>query len=215
MDNINKGMLIVISSPSGAGKTSICKKLLEIDDKIQPSISVTTREPRKNEINGIDYIFTTIEDFKKKISNDEFLEYADVFNNKYGTLISSTKLLSDKGYDVLFDIDWQGTQQLSQVEENILTIFILPPSKEEIEKRLKKRETENSKNSNIVKDRMLKFEDELSHWKEYDYVVTNDNFDNCVLEITNIINVERIKRANKKSIITENDNLGWIVCNFA
>ena len=203
MDNINKGMLIVISSPSGAGKTSICKKLLEIDDKIQPSISVTTREPRKNEINGIDYIFTTIEDFRKKISNDEFLEYADVFNNKYGTLISSTKLLSDKGYDVLFDIDWQGTQQLSQVEENILTIFILPPSKEEIEKRLKKRETENSKNSNIVKDRMLKFEDELSHWKEYDYVVTNDNFDNCVLEIKNIINVERIKRANKKSIITK------------
>ena len=203
MDNINKGMLIVISSPSGAGKTSICKKLLEIDDKIQPSISVTTREPRKNEINGIDYIFTTIEDFKKKISNDEFLEYADVFNNKYGTLISSTKQLAEKGYDVLFDIDWQGTQQLSQVEENILTIFILPPSKEEIEKRLKKRETENSKNSNIVKDRMLKFEDELSHWKEYDYVVTNDNFDNCVLEITNIINVERIKRANKKSIITK------------
>ena len=203
MDNINKGMLIVISSPSGAGKTSICKKLLEIDDKIQPSISVTTREPRKNEINGIDYIFTTIEDFRKKISNDEFLEYADVFNNKYGTLISSTKLLSDKGYDVLFDIDWQGTQQLSQVEENILTIFILPPSKEEIEKRLKKRETENSKNSNIVKDRMLKFEDELSHWKEYDYVVTNDNFDNCVLEITNIINVERKKRANKKTILTK------------
>ena len=203
MDNINKGMLIVISSPSGAGKTSICKKLLEIDDKIKPSVSVTTREPRRNEINGVDYIFTTIEDFKKKISNDEFLEYADVFNNKYGTLINSTKLLADKGYDVLFDIDWQGTQQLSQVEENILTIFILPPSKEEIEKRLKKRETENSKNSNIVKDRMLKFEDELSHWKEYDYVVTNDNFDNCVLEITNIINVERIKRANKKSIITK------------
>ena len=196
-------MLIVISSPSGAGKTSICKKLIEIDDKIQPSISVTTREPRKNEINGIDYIFTTVEDFKKKISNNEFLEYADVFNNKYGTLISSTKLLADKGYDVLFDIDWQGTQQLSQVEENILTIFILPPSKEEIEKRLKKRESENLENSNIVKDRMLKFEDELSHWKEYDYVVTNDNFDNCVKEIANIINVERIKRANKKSIITK------------
>ena len=196
-------MLIVISSPSGAGKTSICKKLIEIDDKIQPSISVTTREPRKNEINGIDYIFTTVEDFKKKISKNEFLEYADVFNNKYGTLISSTKLLADKGYDVLFDIDWQGTQQLSQVEENILTIFILPPSKKEIEKRLKKRESENLENSNIVKDRMLKFEDELSHWKEYDYVVTNDNFDNCVKEIANIINVERIKRANKKSIITK------------
>jgi guanylate kinase len=203
MDNLNNGMLIVISSPSGAGKTSICKKLIEIDDKIHPSISVTTRKPRKNEINGIDYIFTTVEDFKKKISNNEFLEYADVFNNKYGTLISSTKLLADKGYDVLFDIDWQGTQQLSQVEENILTIFILPPSKEEIEKRLKKRESENFENSNIVKDRMLKFEDELSHWKEYDYVVTNDNFDNCVLEITNIINVERKKRANKKTILTK------------
>ena len=203
MDNINKGMLIVISSPSGAGKTSICKKLLEIDDKIKPSVSVTTREPRRSEINGVDYIFTTIEDFKKKISNDEFLEYADVFNNKYGTLINSTKLLANKGYDVLFDIDWQGTQQLSQVEENILTIFILPPSKEEIEKRLKKRESENSKNSDIVKDRMLRFEDELSHWKEYDYVVTNDNFDNCVLEITNIINVERKKRTIKKSILTK------------
>ena len=203
MGNISKGMLIVISSPSGAGKTSICKKLLEIDDKIKPSVSVTTREPRRNEINGVDYIFTTIEDFKKKISNSEFLEYANVFNNKYGTLISSTKLLVDKGYDVLFDIDWQGTQQLSQVEENILTIFILPPSKEEIEKRLKKREAENSENSDLVKERMLRFEDELSHWKEYDYVVTNDNFDNCVLEIINIISVERKKRANKKSIITK------------
>jgi guanylate kinase len=201
--NINKGMLIVISSPSGAGKTSICKKLLEIDDKIKPSVSVTTREPRRNEINGIDYIFTTIKDFKKKISNSEFLEYADVFNNKYGTLVSSTKLLADRGYDVLFDIDWQGTQQLSQFEENILTIFILPPSKEEIEKRLKKREAENSENSDLVKERMLRFEDELSHWKEYDYVVTNDNFDNCVLEIINIISVERKKRANKKSIITK------------
>ncbi|MFL2890833.1 MAG: guanylate kinase [Candidatus Pelagibacterales bacterium] len=203
MDNINKGILIVISSPSGAGKTSICKKLLEIDDKIRPSVSVTTREPRRSEVNGVDYIFTTIEDFKKKISNGEFLEYADVFNNKYGTLVNSTKLLADKGYDVLFDIDWQGTQQLSQVAENILTIFILPPSKEEIEKRLKKRESENSENNDIVKDRMLKFEDELSHWKEYDYVVTNDNFDNCVLEITNIINVERIKRTNNKSILTK------------
>ena len=203
MDNINKGMLIVISSPSGAGKTSICKKLLEIDDKIRPSVSVTTREPRRSEINGVDYIFTTIEDFKKKISNGEFLEYADVFNNKYGTLVNSTKLLADKGYDVLFDIDWQGTQQLSQVAENILTIFILPPSKEEIEKRLKKRESENSENNDIVKDRMLKFEDELSHWKEYDYVVTNDDFDNCILEITNIINVERIKRTNNKSVLTK------------
>ena len=203
MNNITRGILIVISSPSGAGKTSICKKLLEIDSQIKPSISVTTRKPRKNETNGVDYIFTTDEDFKKKILNNEFLEYATVFNNKYGTLINSTQLLSDKGYDVLFDIDWQGTQQLSQVSKNILSIFILPPSKEEIEKRLNKRESENSENTNIVKDRMLKFEDELSHWKEYDYVVTNDNFDSCILEIKNIINVERIKRANQKNILTK------------
>ena len=200
MNKIKKGMLIVISSPSGAGKTSICKRLLEMDDKIKPSISITTRQPRRNEINGVDYIFTTIEDFKKKVSNGEFLEYADVFNNKYGTLINSTNLLANKGFDVLFDIDWQGTQQLSQTEENILTIFILPPSKEEIEKRLKKRESENSENSNIVKDRMLRFEDELSHWKEYDYVVTNDNFYNCVLEIRTIIDFERAKRKNKNSL---------------
>ena len=197
----NKGILIVISSPSGSGKTSICKKLLEIDDQIKPSISVTTRKPRKNEINGVDYIFTTNDDFKKKILNGEFLEYADVFGNKYGTLFNSTKLLADEGYDVLFDIDWQGTQQLAQVNENILTIFILPPSKEEIEKRLKKREAQNSENIDIVKDRMLKFEDELSHWKEYDYVVTNDDFDTCIMEIKNIIAAERSKRLNQNQIL--------------
>ncbi len=199
----NKGILIVISSPSGSGKTSICKKLLEIDDQIKPSISVTTRKPRKNEINGVDYIFTTNDDFKKKILNGEFLEYADVFGNKYGTLFNSTKLLADEGYDVLFDIDWQGTQQLAQVNENILTIFILPPSKEEIEKRLKKREAQNSENIDIVKDRMLKFEDELSHWKEYDYVVTNDDFDTCIMEIKNIIAAERSKRLNQNQILTK------------
>ena len=196
-------MLIVISSPSGAGKTSICKKLLQLDNQIKPSISVTTRKPRNNEVDGIDYIFTSIKDFEIKISNNEFLEYADVFNNKYGTLISSTSNLLEKGYDVLFDIDWQGTQQLSQGNNNILTIFILPPSKSEIEKRLKKRESENLENIDIVKDRMLKFEDELSHWKEYDYVVTNDDFNICISEVTNIINVERKKRSNQKSLITK------------
>ena len=196
-------MLIVISSPSGAGKTSICKKLIKLDKLIRPSISITTRKPRKNEINGEDYIFISNKDFKKKISNNEFLEYAHVFNNKYGTLKSSTNELLKDGFDVLFDIDWQGTQQLSQENENILTIFILPPSKEEIEKRLKKREGENSEDINIVKERMLKFEDELSHWKEYDYVVTNDNFESCITEITKIINVERSKRTMKKSLITK------------
>jgi len=196
-------ILIVISSPSGAGKTSICKKLLELDDKIRPSISVTTRKPRNNETNGIDYIFISNDDFDQKVLDGEFLEYANVFNNKYGTLASSTNDLLDKDYDVLFDIDWQGTQQLSQKNSNILTIFILPPDKIEIERRLKKRETENSENIDIVIERMSKFEDELSHWKEYDYIVTNDDFDKCISEILNIITVERKKRTRQKSLFTK------------
>jgi len=196
----NKGMLIIISSPSGAGKTSLCKKLLEIDKTIKPSISVTTREPRKNEINGEDYIFVTKNDFNLKIESNEFLEYATVFNNKYGTLISSTNLLLNKKFDVLFDIDWQGTQQLSQNNDNILTIFILPTNKQEIEKRLRERESKNSENTDIIKERMSKFEDELSHWKEYDYVVTNDNFDKCISEIIDIISAERKKRSRQTSL---------------
>ena len=196
-------ILIVISSPSGAGKTSICKKLLELDDKIRPSISVTTRKPRNNETNGIDYIFISNDDFDQKVLDGEFLEYANVFNNKYGTLASSTNDLLDKDYDVLFDIDWQGTQQLSQNNNNILTIFILPPDKAEIERRLKKRETENSENIDIVSERMSKFEDELSHWKEYDYVVTNDNFDKCISEILNIITAERKKRTRQTSLFSK------------
>ena len=155
IENIEtKRILIIISSPSGAGKTSVCKKLLELDSELRASISVTTRKPRNNETNWIDYIFISKEDFDKKISNGEFLEYANVFNNKYGTLVSSTIDLLNKDYDVLFDIDWQGTQQLSQNNNNILTIFILPPDKNEIERRLKKRETENSENIDIVHERM-------------------------------------------------------------
>ena len=198
-----KGILIVISSPSGAGKTSICKELLRLDDKIRPSISVTTRKPRNNETDGIDYIFITEKDFNEKISNGSFLEYANVFNNKYGTLASSTEKLLSNNYDVLFDIDWQGTQQLSQNNNNILTIFILPPDKAEIERRLKKRETENSEIVDIVSERMSKFEDELSHWKEYDYVVTNDDFEKCISEILNIISAERKKRTRQKSLFTK------------
>ena len=193
----------MISSPSGAGKTSICKKLLELDDKIRPSISLTTRKPRNNETNGVDYIFTSIEEFDKLVAEGSFLEYANVFNNKYGTLASSTNNLLEKNFDVLFDIDWQGTQQLTQSNNNILTIFILPPDKLEIERRLKKREEENLESIDIVNERMLKFEDELSHWKEYDYVVTNDDFDKCISEIINIISAERKKRTRQKTLFTK------------
>ena len=202
-----KGILIVISSPSGAGKTSICKELLKLDRKIMPSISVTTRKPRNNETDGVDYIFVSDDDFNEQISKGNFLEYANVFSNKYGTLASTTEKLLSDNYDVLFDIDWQGTQQLSQNNNNILTIFILPPNKAEIERRLKKRETENSESINIVNERMSKFEDELSHWKEYDYVVTNDNFEKCISEILNIISAERKKRTRQKTLFTKIRNL--------
>ena len=202
-----KGILIVISSPSGAGKTSICKELLKLDRKIMPSISVTTRKPRNNETDGVDYIFVSDDDFNEQISKGNFLEYANVFSNKYGTLASTTEKLLSDNYDVLFDIDWQGTQQLSQNNNNILTIFILPPNKAEIERRLKKRETENSESINIVSERMSKFEDELSHWKEYDYVVTNDNFEKCISEILNIISAERKKRTRQKTLFTKIRNL--------
>ena len=198
-----KGILIIISSPSGAGKTSICKELLKLDNKIKPSISVTTRKPRNNETDGVDYIFISEDDFDKQVLDGNFLEYANVFSNKYGTLASSTKKLLRDDYDVLFDIDWQGTQQLSQNNNNILTIFILPPDKTEIERRLKKRETDNSESIDIISERMSKFEDELSHWKEYDYVVTNDDFDKCISEILNIISAERKKRIRQKSLFTK------------
>ena len=198
-----KGILIVISSPSGAGKTSICNELLRLDRKIKPSISVTTRKPRNNETNGVDYIFVSDNDFNEQISKGNFLEYANVFSNKYGTLASTTEKLLSDNYDVLFDIDWQGTQQLSQNNNNILTIFILPPNKAEIERRLKKRETENSESINIVSERMSKFEDELSHWKEYDYVVTNDDFEKCISEILNIISAERKKRTRQNTLFTK------------
>ena len=198
-----KGILIIISSPSGAGKTSICKELLRLDRKIKPSISVTTRKPRNNETNGVDYIFVSDNDFNEQISKGNFLEYANVFSNKYGTLASTTEKLLSDNYDVLFDIDWQGTQQLSQNNNNILTIFILPPNKAEIERRLKKRETENSESINIVSERMSKFEDELSHWKEYDYVVTNDDFEKCISEILNIISAERKKRTRQNTLFTK------------
>ena len=168
-----------------------------------PSISVTTRKPRNNETDGVDYIFVSDDDFNEQISKGNFLEYANVFSNKYGTLASTTEKLLSDNYDVLFDIDWQGTQQLSQNNNNILTIFILPPNKAEIERRLKKRETENSESINIVSERMSKFEDELSHWKEYDYVVTNDNFEKCISEILNIISAERKKRTRQKTLFTK------------
>ena len=205
MDDVDlnhEPLLIVISSPSGAGKTSVCKMILDNDTRIQISISATTRKARQNEINGIDYNFISRDDFQKKIKDNQFLEYAEVFDNFYGSLIENVERITNIKKDVLFDIDWQGTQQLYQSKpSNLVSIFILPPSRSEIENRLKQRELDSGDDDSIIDQRMSKFKDEISHWVEYDYVVVNKNLDKCVQEVLNIINAERKKRHRQIDLI--------------
>ena len=195
MNNYNKlsnQLIIVISSPSGAGKTSICKELLLRDEKIKLSISDTTRKPRDNEIDGIDYNFLTHDEFKKKLIKNKFLEHAKVFQNYYASSLESVKELLNQGFDVLFDIDWQGAVQISNSNlTNIVTIFVMPPSKEIIIDRLTKRSTETGDNSSSVAFRMKQYENDIGHRGEYKYQVVNDNFDNSVEEIIKIIQHER------------------------
>ena len=204
-ENLNhEPLLIVVSSPSGAGKTSVCRKLLENNDNIKISISATTRKPRKNEVDGIDYNFISRDDFQNKIKNNEFLEYAEVFDNFYGSLIKDVENISKSKKDVLFDIDWQGTQQLYQSKpSNLVSIFIFPPSKDEIENRLRQRKVDSGDDESIINKRMSKFKDEISHWVEYDYVVVNSNLDTCVDEILSIINVERKKRRRQINLFNK------------
>jgi guanylate kinase len=198
----HESLLIIISSPSGAGKTSVCKKILEIDDSIQLSISATTRKARENEVDGIDYNFISRDNFQKKIQDNQFLEYAEVFDNLYGTLKEDVVKIIKLKKDVLFDIDWQGTQQLYQSKpSNLISIFILPPSKAEIENRLRKRKEDSGDDESIINQRMSKFKDEISHWVEYDYVVINKNLDTCVEEISSIIQVERKKRHRQTDLV--------------
>ena len=205
MDDVDlnhEPLLIVISSPSGAGKTSVCKMILDNDTRIKISISATTRKARQNEINGIDYNFISRDDFQKKIKDNQFLEYAEVFDNFYGSLIKDVERITNIKKDVLFDIDWQGTQQLYQSKpSNLVSIFILPPSRSEIENRLKQRELDSGDDDSIIDQRMSKFKDEISHWVEYDYVVVNKNLDTCVQEVLNIINAERKKRHRQIDLI--------------
>lgn len=195
-------LLIVVSSPSGAGKTSVCREILKNNDSIQISISATTRKPRQNEVNGVDYNFISRDDFQKKIQDSQFLEYAEVFDNFYGSLSKDVEKITKSKKDVLFDIDWQGTQQLYQSKpNNLVSIFILPPSKDEIENRLRQRKVDSGDDESIINQRMSKFKDEISHWVEYDYVVINNNLDTCVDEILNIISVERKKRHRQIDLV--------------
>ena len=167
----NKGMMFVLSSPSGAGKTTLTKKIAENNSEFTISVSYTTRRPRPNEINGKDYNFVTAEEFNDLIKKNSFYEYANIFDNYYGTLKKNVQKLISDGKDVLFDIDWQGTQQLKEIKNLLLvTIFILPPNITILKERLLNRHKNQEK---TISHRMNKFNEELSHWDEYNYVVIN------------------------------------------
>ena len=190
----NQNMIVIISSPSGAGKTSICKKLLESDKNLRISVSDTTRIPRDNEIDGTHYNFISKDKFLLKIKNNEYVEYAMVFGNYYGSLHSNVLSLLDSGFDVLFDIDWQGAKQLKQSNYlNILSFFIIPPSKEIIFQRLVSRADQSGDNKESINKRMSFYETEISHKNEYDHVIINDNLEDCTNEIIKIIENKRTK----------------------
>ena len=193
----SKNFCIVLSSPSGAGKTSISKELLQKDRKLALSISCTTRPKRKGEVNKKDYIFISDEDFIKQIKKGKFLEQASVFGYRYGTLAQTVSNFFKKKRDVLFDIDWQGFQQLKQSGMDVVGIFILPPSKKELIRRLKNRGRDTPEE---MKKRMSLAQDEISHFPEYDYVVVNNDLDICVSKIQNIIFAERLKKSKQYNL---------------
>ena len=192
------GLMIVLSSPSGAGKTTL-SKLLSKQNNYYISVSYTTRKPRINEIDSQDYHFVSEEKFKSLIKNNEFLEYAKVFNNYYGTVKSPVINNLDKGKKLIFDIDWQGTEQIKEkkLQYKLITFFILPPSKKVLFERLSNRDM---KDKLIVEERMKQFSKDVLHWNNYDYVVINDNLENCYNEVNHLIKSEIEKFNNSYDI---------------
>lgn len=187
-----RGLMLVLSSPSGAGKTTISRKLLEWDDDLSISISVTTRPRRPGEVNGRDYIFVDATDFQLRVNRGELLEQAKVFGHYYGTPRAPVEAALADGKDVLFDIDWQGTQQLeANAPRDLVSVFILPPSTRELERRLRARAQDPE---DVVAARMAKAADEISHYPEYQYIVLNENVERSVASVRAILEAERLKR---------------------
>ena len=187
-----RGVLFVLSSPSGAGKTTISRMMLEADKDIALSISATTRPPRPGEIDGVHYHFVDVETFKKMAADGEFLEWAHVFGHRYGTPRAPVDAMLEAGKDVLFDIDWQGAQQLYQeAGPDVVRVFVLPPTMEELERRLRARNTDSDE---VIAARMERAANEISHWDGYDYVLINDNVEGCFDEVRAILRAERLKR---------------------
>ncbi len=200
MKKNRKGLMLVLSSPSGAGKTSICKEILKKIKELKLSISYTTRPKRKSEVDGMDYFFISKNKFKELQAKDFFIENAKVFDHLYGTPKNFVEKNLLKGVDVLFDIDWQGAQKLSNFSKtDIVSVFILPPSNMILKERLKKR---NEDSLEIVNKRMSKAKSEISHWIEYDYVLINEDLVKCTNEVVTILKAERKKRDRQKFIFS-------------
>ncbi len=197
-DMPRRGLMLVLSSPSGAGKTTLSRRLLQTDPAIVMSVSATTRAPRPNEVEGQNHFFVSSETFDEMVEAGEFLEHANVFGNKYGTPRGPVMAALEAGKDVLFDIDWQGTQQLKvQAREDLASVFVLPPSKAELERRLRIRAQDSE---SVVRQRMAKASDELSHWAEYDYLLLNDDIQHAQGKLEEILRVERSRRARQPGL---------------
>ncbi len=193
-----RGLMLVLSSPSGAGKTSISRELLERDHDLCMSVSATTRPRRPGEVDGVHYKFVDKTDFDLMVNRQELLEYAKVFDHYYGTPRGPVEEALSAGHDVLFDIDWQGTQQLDErAREDLVSVFILPPSTAELERRLNTRAQDSAE---VISNRMAKAADEMTHWSEYDYVVVNQSFEDSVGQIQAILAAERLKRTRQEGL---------------
>jgi guanylate kinase len=198
-DLARRGLMFILSSPSGAGKTTISRMLLEGDGNIRLSVSATTRPPRPGEIDGEHYHFVSDAEFDRMVEEDDFYEWAHVFDHRYGTPKGRIRSGLKDGQDFLFDIDWQGTQQLYQKDQqDVVRVFILPPSLEELHARLKKRATDSAE---VIAGRMERAKSEISHWDGYDYVVVNDQVGICFEKVREILHAERMKRMRQTGLI--------------
>lgn len=194
-----RGVLFALSSPSGAGKTTISRKMLAADSELALSISATTRPMRPGEVDGVDYHFVDVATFKQMVADDAFLEWAHVFGHRYGTPRARVEELLAAGRDVLFDIDWQGAQQLYQeAGPDVVRVFILPPTMDELEHRLRSRGTDSDE---VIAARMARAANEIGHWDGYDYVLINDNIEECYGEVMAILRAERLKRRRQIGLI--------------
>ena len=194
-----RGLLFILSSPSGAGKTTLSRKLLEADAEIKLSVSATTRAPRPGEIDGVHYHFVSEARFDVMVEEDEFYEWAEVFGYRYGTPKGVIREGLKNGQDYLFDIDWQGTQQLKQKDDqDVVTVFVLPPSLKELRRRLEGRATDTAE---VINARMERAKEEISHWAEYKYVVTNDDVEECFGKVREILHAERMLRKRQTGLI--------------